>query len=223
VEAIEKATEQVEVLAVDRSEKLNRVKIVEKEKDGLEDAKSEAEALFTKEMELLQLRNTHCQINLADAANKRADIEEAQTKLADKLQHEQEKNKDVMSQLADMEAQSKEATEKYDSIADQCEKANERFNSFQRRDIKYQEDIKHLKKQIDASKAKKKAEEKKTLKLEKEGTKLEEETIPSIQESIEAAEAKQVRSICLIDWDVVKSLFSFVQRVGTILRSGPLM
>lgn len=82
VESIEEAFEQVERLNEQRQEKLNRVKLVEKEKDSLEGAKSEAEEYLNKENELnmntaklYQLFQYECDKNATEAKNKKAELE----------------------------------------------------------------------------------------------------------------------------------------------------
>ena len=54
---IEKLSARVEALNVERTEKLNRVKLVEKERDNLEGPMQEAIQFLEKENELTELRN----------------------------------------------------------------------------------------------------------------------------------------------------------------------
>jgi structural maintenance of chromosome 4 len=67
VEETTTVAEKVEALTDLRQEKLNRVKAVEKEKDALESAKLEAEALLGKEREIRRKQNILYQIHAMKA------------------------------------------------------------------------------------------------------------------------------------------------------------
>ena len=77
LEETKEASAKVEALSEQRQEKLNRVKAVEKEKEGLEGAKLEAEALLSKEREIRRKQNVLFQINRMVA---NADSEKAEEK-----------------------------------------------------------------------------------------------------------------------------------------------
>lgn len=61
---MEKITELVEQLNEERNEKLNRVKIVEREKDDLEGPMKEAVAYVKMENEMTKTKNIVCQRNM---------------------------------------------------------------------------------------------------------------------------------------------------------------
>lgn len=65
VERISEASKKLEELNEQRTSQVQRLKVTEKEKDGLSGAKAEAEEFISKERELLRQRGVQYQLHVA--------------------------------------------------------------------------------------------------------------------------------------------------------------
>ncbi|XP_067017263.1 structural maintenance of chromosomes protein 4-like isoform X2 [Acropora muricata] len=144
-EPIEQLANEVETLNEARGEKLNRVKAVEKEKDELEGSKNEAmeyinmENSITKQRNVLFQRYIHeCTVNEQKAVENRDVIKRGYDELAKELKEFTDKKNVLVKDH-------KKAAKKYDEVAKVAEETRKKFGAYERDDVKYREDIKHLK------------------------------------------------------------------------------
>jgi structural maintenance of chromosome 4 len=206
VEQTVEAEQKVEVQNEKRIERLNQVKVVEKEKDNLEGAKKEAEELLSKERAICKKKNELFQVFKKEANENVESVEQKRGRMQEKLDYEQEKLKESEKQLKTMEATYTERTGEYEEINSEMAKCKKEFTAFERKDIKYREDLKHKKSQLKklvetvknettkAGKALKKSEEAAAAlpsleeKVEETTEKLtvEEEKLQKIEESLQA-------------------------------------
>lgn len=135
---------------------MHRLKHVEKEREALDGAKSEAEAHVAKERALLADRSLLFQVFLADAQGVCARVARSKAELEAKLGSEREKHASYTAALADTEARFAAAAKEHAAITAELEKASADFKEFERKDVKAREELKYAK-----SKAKK-ADEKAT-------------------------------------------------------------
>ncbi len=159
VEQANEAAAHVESLNEQRQERLNRVKALEKEKESLEGAKLEAEALLGKERDIRRKKNILIQINAMEAT---CDLEESSRKCNEL----KESLKDTRSQIAEKEKDfsSNDAvlvheTEKHEKLLKALKNAKEEFSYFERKDIQLREERKHVKATMKKLDAKIKAED----------------------------------------------------------------
>ncbi|GBG74228.1 hypothetical protein CBR_g17940 [Chara braunii] len=183
VEQIEAGAKRLEELSEIHVGMVHRVKMVEKDKDGLESAKNEAEASMLKEAEVLRWKGTLCQANLVDAersaAKVKADISDAQAK----LQAEQEKVAEQKKSLKELEDSFNGQDKSCKEVEAQVEACKKEFKEFERKDIKFREDIKHRKqkqKKVEDKVAKDKARIEEMEKENADST----EMIPKLEEEI---------------------------------------
>ena len=148
VEETNEAASKVEQLTEQRQEKLNRVKAVEKEKEGLEGAKVEAEALLTKEREVRRKRNILFQINAMDVQRDKELVEEKKNTLSGQLKDEHTKLESTNKRVEEIESGLTEQTAEYEEIYAELKHTKNEFSAFERRDIKLREDIKHEKSNV---------------------------------------------------------------------------
>ncbi|ETO21486.1 chromosome assembly protein [Reticulomyxa filosa] len=92
VEQIEKAKEGAEVLNAEVEERLNRVKLVEKDRDKLESAKNEAQEFVKKELQLWKLSGIKKQISINQF---QGEMKKSQEALAEKLKQLQHYNDEI--------------------------------------------------------------------------------------------------------------------------------
>lgn len=191
VEQTNKIAEQLESLNEQRQEKLNRVKAVEKEKDSLESAKLEAEALLGKEREIRRQKNILYQIHKVHVAREIDDLTIKKETLQEKLKTEQQQLQESNQRMKSIEDGLSNERKEYDKIFKELTKTKEEFSAFERRDIKLREEIKHCKKASKAIEGKIAAEIKKhddALFKAKEA----EESIPQLEEQIDALQEQKV-------------------------------
>jgi structural maintenance of chromosome 4 len=190
LEETKEASAKVEALSEQRQEKLNRVKAVEKEKEGLEGAKLEAEALLSKEREIRRKQNVLYQINMM-AANEDAEKALDQKKEVEaKLEEERVRIGGADERVAEIESGIAAQTAEYDKIHAELKKTKEEFAAYERKDIQLKEDVKAEKAKVKKLQAKVKAEKEKeddaTAKVAEA-----EESIPVLEEKlVECQEAK---------------------------------
>lgn len=192
VEATNEASEKVEALSEARQEKLNRVKAVEKEKDNLEGAKQEAEALLAKEREIRRKQNILCQIHAMRADKECQKITEKKDKVNQKLAMEREKLAQANQRIEEIESGLAAQRNDYDQTFNELKKTKEEFTAFERKDIKLREEIKHERGQQSKLEDRVKAECKKEKAAVNKGEKAS-ERIPILEAEIEALSEDKVK------------------------------
>jgi structural maintenance of chromosome 4 len=187
VEQIEELEKVVGETQEKRLTSLNRVKLVEKEKDNLEGAKKEAEEYLSKEKQISLKKGELYQIYTQEAAKNVVDMNGKNTQMMEKLDYEQSKLKETEGQLETIEKTYNESTEEYEQINAEMGKCKKEFTAFERRDIKYREDLKHAKTQVKKLEASIKTE---TAKAKQLAVKAEAELAsqPELEKSVEVAE-----------------------------------
>lgn len=183
VEDTNVAAQKVEQLTEQRQEKLNRVKAVEKEKNNLEGAKQEAEALLGKDREIRRKRNILYQINAMKETKIITEISEKKEEVAQKLEAERAKESHTVERVKQIENALKEQTREYNRIHDELKITKDEFSAFERRDIKLREEIKHARAQKTKTEAKLASETKKEEDSIEKGQ-VAEQSIPELEECI---------------------------------------
>ena len=184
VEATNEAAEKVDALTEVRQEKLNRVKAVEKEKDNLEGAKQEAEALLGKEREIRRKQNLLYQIHAMKADKEGSALVEKKENVQQKLEQEKERLANADLRIEEIESGIAEQKAEYDAVFAELKRTKDEFAAYERKDIKLREEIKHGRSQKKKLADKIKQEEKKhTAALNK--AEKNREKIPELEEAIE--------------------------------------
>lgn len=148
VEGIERSAKRVEDLNEERGHKMNRVKVAERERDGLEAAKVEAEDYLDKERIVVDKKLSLCRAQLFDkggALKKNwENLEEKRVRYEEFRKELEEKN----TELEELEKTFKETQRKADIAVRTMNKAKDEYAVFERRDIKLREDIKAFKARV---------------------------------------------------------------------------
>ncbi|CAJ1935399.1 unnamed protein product [Cylindrotheca closterium] len=184
VEATNEAAEKVDALTEVRQEKLNRVKAVEKEKDNLEGAKQEAEALLAKEREIRQKQNILYHIHLMTTDQEGVQISEKKEKVAVKISKQKEKLTFADERIEEIESGLSEQRKDYDATFNELKRTKDEFTAVERKDIKLREEIKHERSKNKKLKDKIKTETKKETTAAKKREKAI-ERIPLLEEEIQ--------------------------------------
>lgn len=148
VERIEAAGKQLEELNEKMDSMVQRVKVAEKEKTGLEDAKNEAEQFMLKEAELLKWKRRATELTLEEAAAEANEMKKKVTELEDALKQEREKYGTHSAEMKELEKKLKKQTKDHEGIEGELKSCADQFKAFERQDLKYQEDLKHLKQKL---------------------------------------------------------------------------
>jgi structural maintenance of chromosome 4 len=184
VEATNEAAQKVDTLSELRQEKLNRVKAVEREKDNLESAKQEAEALLAKEREIRRKQSILYQIHAMKADKEHTKYSEQQEKATEKLEVERERVAHARQRIEEIESGLAEQRKDYEAAFAELTRTKEEFAAYERRDIKLRETVKHERSNKKKYEEKINAEEKKETKAVEKKTKAE-ERIPKLEEEIQ--------------------------------------
>jgi structural maintenance of chromosome 4 len=185
VEATNIAAEKVDSLSEIRQEKLNRVKAVEREKDNLEGAKQEAEALLKAEREIRRKQSVLYQINAMNADKEVTKYTEQRNAISEQLEVERKRVAQAQERIDEIESGLAEQRKDYEASYTELTKTKEEFAAYERRDIKLRETVKHERANKKKLEEKIKAEEKKETKAAEKKKKAE-ERIPKLEEEIES-------------------------------------
>ncbi|XP_066181779.1 structural maintenance of chromosomes protein 4 isoform X1 [Sylvia atricapilla] len=182
-EPIHTLCRRVELLNERRGETLNRVKIVEKEKDALEEDKNKAIEFLSLENQIFKEKNQLCQYYIHDLKKRIKDLEMQKEKISEETKSINEKSSKLAEETKTKNKALKELEKKHKKITKFIEEKKEEFTQLDLQDVKVRENLKHAK-----SKAKKLEKQ-----LQKDKEKVEElRNVPSTStKAIEDATAKK--------------------------------
>ncbi|KAM1400565.1 hypothetical protein ACFX2F_027826 [Malus domestica] len=183
VEKIDESFKELESLNEKRSGVVQMVKLAEKERDGLEDVKNEAEAYMLKELSLLKWQEKATKLAHEDTSAKMVDLHGNMSTLEGNLKTEREKIQESNDALKELESVHNKHMKQQEELDNNLRKCKEEFKQFEREDVKYREDLKHVKQKIKKLKDKLEKDSVKINEIEKE---CEDSTnlIPELEKSI---------------------------------------
>ncbi|KAJ6369962.1 hypothetical protein OIU76_028261 [Salix suchowensis] len=170
VEKIDESSKELESLNEKRSGVVQMVKLAEKERDSLEDVKNEAEAFMLQELSLLKWQEKATKLAHEDTSARMMELHTSVSSLEENIKAEREKIQESHKTMKELEIVHKKT-------------CKEEFKEFERQDVKYREDLKHMKQKM------KKLEDK----LEKDSSKIDDLTkecensenlIPKLEDNI---------------------------------------
>uniref|UniRef100_A0A8C7L3T4 Structural maintenance of chromosomes protein n=1 Tax=Oncorhynchus kisutch TaxID=8019 RepID=A0A8C7L3T4_ONCKI len=174
---------RVELLNEQRGEKLNRVKMVEKEKTALEGEKNTAVEFLTLENDIFKQKSQLCQYYVHDLQKRVANKEEEKQRIQDDTKELTEKNNNIAEEMEKKNQDLKNVEKKQGKLTKYIEGQKEKFTQLDLQDVEVREKLKHTK-----SKTKKLQKQ-----LEKDKEKLEEvRNVPaSSEKTISEASARR--------------------------------
>ncbi|XP_053315519.1 structural maintenance of chromosomes protein 4 [Spea bombifrons] len=184
-EPIQVLCRRVEVLNEQRGEKLNRVKMVEKEKDALEGEKNKAIEFLTVENEIFKKKNQICQYYIHDLQKRTQEMESQKEKIQEDTTEINEKSKLLCEEMKLKNKALKDVEMQLNKITKFIEENREKFTQLDLQDVDVREKLKHSK-----SKVKKLQKQ-----LQKDKEKVEElQSVPASSQKIieEATRKKEV-------------------------------
>ncbi|KAK6928195.1 RecF/RecN/SMC, N-terminal [Dillenia turbinata] len=144
VEKIDESFKELESLNEKRSGVVQMVKLAEKDRDGLENVKNEAESYMLKELSLLKWQDKATNLASEDNSSRMVELESNVSRLEEELKNGREKIRENNKTLKDLETVHNKYVkrqEELDSIVRACK---DEFKEFERQDVKHREDLKHL-------------------------------------------------------------------------------
>uniref|UniRef100_A0A3Q1IPH2 Structural maintenance of chromosomes protein 4 n=1 Tax=Anabas testudineus TaxID=64144 RepID=A0A3Q1IPH2_ANATE len=182
-EPIQTLSRRIELLNEQRGEKLNRVKLVEKEKNALEGERNKAVEFLTLENDIFKHKSQLCQYYVHDLQKRVVDKEQEKQKILDDTKELTEKNATISKEMNNMNQELKNVEKKQHKLNKYVETQKEKFTQLDLQDVEVREKIKHCK-----SKNKKLQKQ-----LEKDKEKLEEvRSVPaSSEKAISEATARK--------------------------------
>ncbi|KAF9903005.1 hypothetical protein EC991_004301 [Linnemannia zychae] len=144
-DTIEKSGIELEALNDERSERLTRVKYVEKEKDALEDKKREAEEYIKDQNNLAMKQSAYYQILLWEANKRFAKDTKQVAQLTAKLEEDKNKHKGLRDEIEKLENEHNSRVKEYEKIDKETNEVLKQLAKIDREDVQMQENRKHLK------------------------------------------------------------------------------
>ncbi|KAM4693734.1 structural maintenance of chromosomes protein 4 [Discoglossus pictus] len=176
---------RVELLNEQRGEKLNRVKMVEKEKDALEGEKNKAIEFLTVENEIFKKKNQICQYYIHDLQKRTQDAEAQKAKIQEDTKDIHEKSSSLSDEMKVKNKALKDVEKQLNKVTKFIEENREHFTKLDLQDVDIREKLKDSK-----SKVKKLQKQ-----LQKDKEKVEElKSVPANSQKIisEATNKKQI-------------------------------
>lgn len=136
---------RIELLNEQRGEKLNRVKLVEKEKNALEGEKNKAVEFLTLENDIFKHKSQLCQYYVHDLQKRVVDKEQEKQKIKEDTKELTEKNAKISQEMEKMNQELKNVEKKQNKLNKYIETQKEKFTQLDLQDVEVREKIKHCK------------------------------------------------------------------------------
>ncbi|TKS80947.1 Structural maintenance of chromosomes protein 4 [Collichthys lucidus] len=144
-EPIQTLSRRIELLNEQRGEKLNRVKLVEKEKNALEGEKNKAVEFLTLENDIFKHKSQLCQYYVHDLQKRVVDKEQEKQKILEDTKELTEKNAKISQETEKMNQELKNVEKKQNKLNKYIETQKEKFTQLDLQDVEVREKIKHSK------------------------------------------------------------------------------
>ncbi|KAK1929912.1 Structural maintenance of chromosomes protein 4 [Phytophthora citrophthora] len=189
VEPTEKVWDEVEQCNEKRGEKVNRVKLVEKEKAHLEGPRAEALEYLRKEKEVYMKTNILYQLWIQEASKNRELCEAKRDELQAKYKAELARMEKNREELQSVEAIYQRVKSEHDEVAQQLDEAKAEYADFEKQDVKLREELKYAKERQKELQSSQKKELKKQKSIEQK-VQENEELVPQLEKEVEKLQAK---------------------------------
>ncbi|XP_055958455.1 structural maintenance of chromosomes protein 4 [Patella vulgata] len=160
-EPIDILSKRVETLNEYRAEKLNRVKVVEKEKDDLEGPKNEALEFLKQENELIGVKHQLYHVYIHECTENEEKAKAEFDKINESLKEVDNKMAEITETKKVKAEEHKKTFKEFQELQKEIEINKDKYNEFEQKDVKCREDLKHTKAQIKKQEATLVAETKK--------------------------------------------------------------
>ena len=183
VERGNEAAARVEALTEQRQERLHRVKAAAKEKDGLQGAKAEAEALVAADRAVRRKKNLLYQIHALRARREGTAAAAGRDGLREDLERQTADLAEADRRVAEIEAGTADQRREHDRVHAALAETKEAYAKYERQDIQLKENIKHERSTVQKLEGKAAAEAQKAADAEAARAEAE-ESLPALEERI---------------------------------------
>ncbi|CAI5712217.1 unnamed protein product [Peronospora farinosa] len=189
VEPTERVWDEVERCNDVRGNKVNRVKLVEKEKAHLEGPRAEALEYLRKEKEVYMKTNILYQLWIQEASKNRKLCESKRDELQAKYKAELARMEKNREELQSVEAVYQRVKSEHDEVAKQLDELKSEYADFEKQDVKLREELKYAKEQQKELQSTQKKELKKQKNIEQK-VQENEELVPELEMEVEKLQTK---------------------------------
>ncbi|XP_066476875.1 structural maintenance of chromosomes protein 4 isoform X1 [Tiliqua scincoides] len=144
-EPIQVLCRRVELLNEQRGEKLNRVKMVEKEKDALEGERNKALEFLALENKMFKEKNKIYQYYIYDLQKRVTELETQKEKINEDTKEVNEKSSKLAEEMKDKNKSLKEVEKELNKITSLIEENKSKFTQLDLEDVQVREKLKHAK------------------------------------------------------------------------------
>ncbi|XP_077422649.1 structural maintenance of chromosomes protein 4 [Vanacampus margaritifer] len=144
-EPIQTLARRIEMLNEQRGEKLNRVKLVEKDKNALAGEKNKAVEFLTLENDIFKHKSRLYQYKIHDLQKRVMDEEQEKQKILDDTKELTEKTAKIAAEMEKMNQKRKDVEKKQNKIDKYIETQKQKFTQLDLQDVEVREKIKHSK------------------------------------------------------------------------------
>lgn len=145
---IEILCRRVEALNQQRGEKLNRVKLVEKEKDALEGEKNKAVEFLNMENETFKMKNQVCQYYIHEMQKRIQEEEQKKEKVQEETKEITEKSSVLAEEMKAKSKALKDVEKEMNKVNKFVEESREKFTQLDLQDVDFREKLKHAKSKV---------------------------------------------------------------------------
>ncbi|CAH0473110.1 unnamed protein product [Peronospora belbahrii] len=189
VEPTERVWDEVENCNEVRGDKVNRVKLVEKEKAHLEGPRAEALEYLRKEKEVYMKTNILYQLWIQEASKNRELCESKRDELQARYKAELARMEKNREELQVVEAVYQRIKSEHDEVAAQLDELKTEYADFEKQDVKLREELKYAKerqKELQSTQKKELAKQKNIEQRVQEN----EELVPKLEKEVEKLQLK---------------------------------
>jgi len=148
VEPINEVVKVVDELSAVRQEKLNRLRMAEREKEALDGPRKEAEAWVTAEAERLEVQSLVAQFEAQSCQSGLVGLEEEHEKLKSHMSEHHKKMEGFEKEVKIIEKEHNKHLKNFEETKNTMEKTQAEFKEFEKRDVKFTEDIQFQKQKL---------------------------------------------------------------------------
>ncbi|KAG8978021.1 hypothetical protein FRB90_008589, partial [Tulasnella sp. 427] len=143
-EPIEETLVKVDQLNEDRSEKMNRLRLIERDKASLEEKKKEAEAWLRNKNELVRAQNKIYQYYKLGHLRNEEEVQGSIETLTKQLEQERDKNKDTIAAIDELQRAYDERVKAFEIVKKETAPLVKQLQTLEKQEVTLQEKRKHV-------------------------------------------------------------------------------
>ena len=154
VAALQAMEAQLEAMGEERQEKVNRLKLVEKEREALAGPRDEGLAWMAKQQQVMAAKGQLLQVQHYECWVEGGRVRDDRARLEEEWKDDKAAMRGTEERLRALEADMAHAQKEHTAVEAELKRCKAEYAAAERKDIKYKEDIKHRKQKIKRSSTK---------------------------------------------------------------------